>query len=190
MKSIIANISIYKMSRTRTPHCKVCQDAGKPYDTHWVKDRNGNTTCPTLLNTECRYCYKLGHTAKYCDILAKKNKVAKKVEQSSHKVIDTKPVEKKKPVNRFADLSDDDCEIGEAYFESCKKKWPILFEPPSWAGIVAKPKEENPTVPVIEDTGFIVLSKKPIEKPILKKSWADLSDSEDEENNYNDSWDN
>ena len=59
------------------PFCKVCQDAGKPeseYASHWVKDLTGKTTCPTLLNTECRYCFKLGHTAKFCDNLIKVNK--------------------------------------------------------------------------------------------------------------------
>jgi Nanos RNA binding domain len=56
----------------RTPCCKVCKDAGKSvkeYESHWPKDREGKTICPTLLSQECRYCHKLGHTTKYCSAL-------------------------------------------------------------------------------------------------------------------------
>ena len=69
------------MSSSKTnkkPYCKVCHDAGKPeseYTSHYVRsmpDRNGVTTvtCPTLLCTECNYCYKLGHTTKFCPVIA------------------------------------------------------------------------------------------------------------------------
>jgi hypothetical protein len=60
--------------------CKVCHDAGKSeadYTSHYVRSvpgPNGIVTCPTLLNTECRYCYGLGHTAKFCPTLAQRNK--------------------------------------------------------------------------------------------------------------------
>ena len=49
--------------------CRVCIHAGKPYDeciTHWVKDRSGKITCPTLLNQKCLLCGICGHTASYC----------------------------------------------------------------------------------------------------------------------------
>ena len=66
-------------NNTRKPYCKVCHDAGKPeseYTSHYVRslpDRTGKTTviCPTLLNTNCRYCKKVGHTTKFCPVLAK-----------------------------------------------------------------------------------------------------------------------
>ena len=66
----------------KKPYCKVCHDAGKSeseYTSHWVKslpDRNGksNVTCPTLLSNECRYCFKLGHTAKFCPVLVQNKK--------------------------------------------------------------------------------------------------------------------
>ena len=71
-----------KVVNQKKPYCKVCQDAGKPesiYTSHWVKslpDKNGQTKtiCPTLLDTECRYCFKLGHTTKFCPVLEKANK--------------------------------------------------------------------------------------------------------------------
>lgn len=74
---------------TKKPYCKVCHDVGKPeseYTSHWVKDFTGKTTCPTLLNTECRYCYKLGHTTKFCDVLAKNTKKKDKAERSAQAV--------------------------------------------------------------------------------------------------------
>lgn len=67
-----------KSSRTQQPHskgpqrpreCKVCIDAGKSveeYTSHWVKDREGNVACPTLLNQKCLVCGKCGHTTSYC----------------------------------------------------------------------------------------------------------------------------
>ena len=52
--------------------CKVCKDAGKTeteYTSHYVKDKTGKTTCPTLLNQACKYCKELGHTVKFCKTL-------------------------------------------------------------------------------------------------------------------------
>ena len=52
--------------------CKVCKDAGKTeteYTSHYVKDKSGKTTCPTLLNQACKYCKQTGHTVKFCKTL-------------------------------------------------------------------------------------------------------------------------
>ena len=54
----------------RTTYCKVCRDSDKSereYRSHNPKDRNGRTTCPTLLSLTCRLCKRQGHTPKYCD---------------------------------------------------------------------------------------------------------------------------
>ena len=53
----------------RTMHCNVCHSAKKPLSivtSHYPKNREGNTVCPTLLSQECRLCGKKGHTVKYC----------------------------------------------------------------------------------------------------------------------------
>ena len=50
-------------------HCNVCHSARKPLSivtSHYPKNREGNTVCPTLLSQECRLCGKKGHTVKYC----------------------------------------------------------------------------------------------------------------------------
>jgi len=55
-------------------HCKVCESAGKSekeVKSHYPKNRDGFTVCPTLLSQECRYCNKKGHTVKYCTIKKK-----------------------------------------------------------------------------------------------------------------------
>ena len=52
--------------------CKVCKDAGKSeteYTSHYVKDKSGKNTCPTLLNQACKYCRQTGHTVKFCPTL-------------------------------------------------------------------------------------------------------------------------
>ena len=47
--------------------CKICSDSGKiGFNTHNVRDSNGNVVCPVLLSTVCRNCGLSGHTVKYC----------------------------------------------------------------------------------------------------------------------------
>ena len=59
------------------PFCKVCADAGKSDTAHFVRlnpDPNSQVICPTLLALECRYCYRNGHTVKYCPVLKQNEK--------------------------------------------------------------------------------------------------------------------
>jgi hypothetical protein len=66
----------------KKPFCKVCFDAKKPqsvYESHFVKDREGKVTCITLLEQECRYCFKAGHTVKFCPAVAANNAAKEKV---------------------------------------------------------------------------------------------------------------
>ena len=61
-------------SKVNRMHCKVCESAGKSekeVKSHYPKNRDGFTVCPTLLSQECRHCYKKGHTVKYCNIKKK-----------------------------------------------------------------------------------------------------------------------
>ena len=102
------------------PCCKVCKDAGKSaqeYGSHWPKDKDGATVCPTLLSQECRYCSVSGHTVKYCKVLEKDNALRAKRERLVERVqkhteleqARTKPATSVAPVTgRFAMLMDDD----------------------------------------------------------------------------------
>ena len=195
----------------KKPYCKVCHDAGKPeseYTSHWVKDLTGKTTCPTLLNTECRYCFKLGHTAKFCENLIKVNKERESVERR-HKFVAEKPVavQKNKPVPKggFAGLCEDSDSEEEVSANIVVNEYPSLFQTAKkvevsqpevktgWAAIAAKPKEVKP----VSNSGFLVLSdyikKDTAEKQVVEanvapwvskttitKSWVDWSESEDE----------
>lgn len=102
----------------KKPFCKVCCDAGKSeeeYTSHYVRDRDGKTVCPTLLNQECRYCFQRGHTVKFCDVLKKREQEKEKYAKECARV-DRAIAAKKKPVpalckasngGGFAVLADD-----------------------------------------------------------------------------------
>lgn len=187
----------------KKPFCKVCHDAGKTeseYTSHFVRslpDMNGKTkiTCPILAATECRYCYELGHTTKFCPVLeenAKRSKKEKsvsiqyqKAEQRAFSRPIPEPVVEKKYGGAFAAFGDESDEekpvpkvavvVDEypALFGSKKEVTTVAKSAISWAAMA-----EKPAAPVL----------KPILKPVIKntpqiagKSWADYSDSEEEE---------
>jgi len=171
----------------------VCQDAGKPesvYLTHYVKDLNGNVTCPTLLTQECRYCHKNGHTTSHCSALKKQ-----KEQEENMRKPPLSPQKKEasapKKANVFAYLemnSDDESDKEQEQFPQLvvaqpkdpfekEKNTPKKF---SYASIAAKP-EKKPEVKI----------KKvwPVLAPGQKKSWAQMddegsSDEEEEDNEY------
>jgi hypothetical protein len=225
---------------TKKPYCKVCFDAGKPeseYTSHWVRslpDRNGKTTvtCPTLLDTECRYCYNFGHTAKFCPAIKQHEKERETADRRAKytEVEKTKPkVQEKRNSSVFASLMDSESE--EEVKPSKKvsnpvENYPVLCAPvknvekpiqevkTGWAAIVAKPAEVKKPESA-KRTGLVVLSdfikverkveeKKAVDVkpaswvakiPVVTKSWADWSDSEEDEDcdpvapeEYDDAW--
>lgn len=193
-----------KTANVKKPHCKVCFDAKKSeseYSSHWVRsspDRYGNSIviCPTLLNTECKYCYKKGHTAKFCPVIKKNEKEERKpkniTNQKTTKITEKKPLTAKKILSTFAALAESDTD--EETEESVRKaESPVKT---AWAEVVSKPIQDERE----EDTkfaGFVTLTshysapkkteeEKPMPKPttgykIVMKSWADWSDSEEED---------
>ena len=101
--------------------CKVCQDAGKSlaeFTCHNVresKDPNARVTCPTLLSQECRFCFKAGHTIKFCNQI-KKQEVKDSIARN-RPAQEKRPAEKPKaPSNVFQLLSDGE-EDGEIIYE-------------------------------------------------------------------------
>jgi hypothetical protein len=182
----------------KKPFCKVCFDAKKPeseYTSHYVRsrpDQNGNTivTCPILSATECRYCYKFGHTIKFCNVLEEKKKRDNK--DKSVAIRNQKAAERNAVVpvalqrdnaiyaGKFASLYDEEEEevvkpnivVADENFPTLNKKQ-VSFETTSnsnWASIAAKP-----AAPVAKPA-----AKPATVKKAQARSWADESDSDDE----------
>lgn len=185
----------------KKPFCKVCHDAGKTeseYTSHFVRSRpdmNGNTkvTCPILAATECRYCYELGHTTKFCPILEENEKRAKmlakmsiqadKAEQRAASRTVPEPVVEKKYAGAFAALGDESDEEGE---KPVPKVVVPVDEFPALCGL----KKEVASTEKRAVSWATVAEKPaaPVLKPIVKltpqiavKSWADHSDSDSDE---------
>ena len=183
----------------KKPFCKVCFDARKPeseYTSHYVRsqpDSNGKTivTCPVLNATECRYCFKFGHTTKFCNVLEEKKKKDnrdKSVAIRAQKAADRAATEvrvvasARSPITykgKFAALDDIEevvekfvaDEPNDALFPSLQKKTvKFVDEKPAsnWAAIASKPAPKP--------------AAKPAPKALATKSWADESDSDDEQN--------
>jgi hypothetical protein len=166
---------------TKKPYCKVCFDAGKPesmYTSHWVRtlpDRNGKTTvlCPTLLETECRFCYKLGHTTKFCPAI-EQNKKQKEGADRKLKVSEEKPKisksdEKKKPVSIYDALRVDSDSEDESQDTNIVENFPMLATTlPSVQVKLPSIQAKLPTVQPEVKTGWAAIAAKPKEDPFMK----------------------
>ena len=152
-----------------TPNCKVCRDAGKSeqeYSSHWVRDKVGRVTCPTLLSQKCRNCGKSGHTIKYCKARA----------------VSLKPsTEKKEPkkevqIQNMYSLLDDEAES------------PVVF---STLPQVASPKKTS-YLDILEKETEKIVNLKDLKKSVrnlvpakVKRSWAsEVSSESSEEENF------
>ena len=199
-----------KSSNVKKPFCKVCQDAGKPeseYTSHFVRsrpDKNGKTTvtCPILAATECRYCFQLGHTTKFCPVIEENNKRYKKQEPEAAKAekMPSKTKESRKPSGAFdvlADDSDDEKPVpNNKISQKVVDEFPALVES---IGPAAKPS--NASLKPVTAVSWAAMAEKPVEKPAAKPlgivakplirpasnvniktlNWADDDTSSDEE---------
>jgi hypothetical protein len=192
----------------KKPCCKVCLDSGKTekeYSSHYVKDLNGNVTCPTLLSQECRYCKKKGHTTSHCASLKKQ----KEFEENSQRP-PLSPAKKEAPApkrsNVFAylemnsDESDDEPEEFPVLvaaepkdsFEK-EKSAPKKF---SYASMASKTEadykieqlKKTKTTQIADKKLAIKIQKSwPALAPGQKKSWNQMCDeesSDEEEDEY------
>lgn len=128
------------MKSINNAYCKVCQDAGKSeavYRSHYTresKDPNAKICCPTLLALECRYCFKAGHTVKYCKTLKENEKNKKRWEFQSNlkcKKEQEGGQPKQLTTNKFDYLIDEDDDDESVYEEVQKEKeeFPQLCAP-------------------------------------------------------------
>ena len=200
-----SNTNSKQIYSARKPCCKVCVDAGKTekeYSSHYVKDLNGNVTCPTLLSQECRFCKKKGHTTSHCATLKKQ----KESEENSRRP-PISPAKKETPApkrsNVFAYLemnSDDDSDDEPEEFPvlvAAEPKDPFEKEISapkkfSYASMAAKTEseykeqkrlEEKKPAPLVEQKLKIDFAPRYVggidTKTGKKFSWADAeSDSE------------
>lgn len=100
-------------------YCAHCFNIGKPeveYRSHFIRasaDENSPVVCPELLATECKYCFKTGHTVTRCPIIAAKKKADKKAvmrmetEKKRQEELKQKPIQKPISVSKFAALDSD-----------------------------------------------------------------------------------
>jgi hypothetical protein len=206
-----------RQAPAKKPFCKVCFDAGKPesdYTGHYVRsqpDRQGNSnvTCPTLLNTECRYCYGLGHTAKFCPVLGEKKQREERrqkdddrrqreeenrIREEKKQQMQPKKQDLRGGFSALIDNSDDEQEVAPKK-QVKQEEWPLLGNPSakvSYASMANKTQPIKKSEPVAEElpSGFKVLqmgakyekTEVAVKKQYDPKSWArDDSDDEDED---------
>jgi hypothetical protein len=200
-----SNTNSKQIYSARKPCCKVCVDAGKTekeYSSHYVKDLNGNVTCPTLLSQECRFCKKKGHTTSHCATLKKQ----KESEENSRRppLSPTKkeaPPSKKSNVFAYLEMNSDESDDEAEEFPelvAAEPKDPFKKEASapkkfSYASMASKTQAEykieqlkvTNTPPPIVDKKLSVKIKKewPALAPGQKKSWVQMcdEDSSDEE---------
>ena len=188
---------------TKGPFCKVCFDTGKPesvYTSHYVRNvpgESGVVVCPTLLDIQCRYCKKKGHTTSKCPILKKKGIKAPAPSLMLPEVANNERLRLKNIRNNsFGELaynSDDDedeLEEGEVK-ENVEERKKIQYpKPKSYSFIVQKEPEKKP---VEEEVKIVGPHTPPGPPPPLKDNyspvpshnWADLECSDDEEEFFN-----
>jgi hypothetical protein len=135
----------------RPRECKVCIDAGKSeaeYKSHWVKDRSGNVTCPTLLNQKCLICGTCGHTSSYCKVQIKSGAgtappvKTKPTNPIATKPIATKPIARPMVSNKYALLA-----IIEQDEERSREQHTASFPP-----LEKKPEITRPTTAIATAT--------------------------------------
>ena len=175
-------------------YCKVCQDAGKSeveYRSHFTRessDPKSKVICPTLLAMECRFCYKYGHTVKYCPTIKYNEKHRKRNDAIARRneSIKTEVKSEGKSHNNLYSCFETDSEEEEIPTLSSSSLTSSQFTSTSYAAALSKPvikipevkSKEASLVPIVKSEIYSV-------KPELKmRSWADWSDSEDEEEVY------
>ena len=139
-----------KTQRQPIHDCKVCVDAGKSPEecaSHYVRDRAGNVTCPTLLNQKCLLCGVCGHTASYCKTTATSTKQTPAPAQPQLKIRSIKPAAKERPQssNRYAILG-----LIEAEAEKANEQHIAAFPP-----LEPKPVNLRPSSAVVVQTTAI-----------------------------------
>lgn len=198
-----------RVQKTQTPvrSCKVCKDAKLPessYSSHSVRDANGRVTCPTLLSQSCKHCFKTGHTVKFC-LKAKAEagltfsqmelaRLAKKDASEKRLAFEKVALKKREEAHpkvggAYADLafdSDSDSESEKKVFTKGILMTPLTIkttpiEPPAIRGPTIWDRRCQERERVREERQRAI--RKGLKDGTL--SWADIEDSDDEEEQEN-----
>lgn len=167
----------------RKPCCKVCKDSGKSeseYSSHWPKDSDGKTVCPTLLAQDCRYCGDAGHTVKYCKVLERDNAVRANRERlvervqkqaQAHEAVSKPQRVAPLATSRFALLMDDDSDESPRSPKRAQKKAPapLKEEFPALGGSWAR----RPVAAPMASVSFMEMAVKPKEIALAEKQTRD-----------------
>lgn len=185
----------YTVEKSAKKYCGVCQKAGlseKEYTSHFTKSVpgvKGIVICPTILNNECSFCFKLGHFKSTCPALAERHRIQKKraVEDKRQyykkQEQEQRATEVKKSTssrNAFAaliDFSDDEEPVSlkrtHSVANEVKEEWPALStvdaksvsDKQSFASIAANPVPVKKIDPLPNICGFTVITKQGVQHP-------------------------
>ena len=198
-------------SNSKKPFCKVCHDAGKAesvYTSHCVKTYNINTgktdtTCPTLLALECRYCWKTGHTVKFCPVLEENKRMdaqrarerARQQYQAQAQQQQQAQAPAQRSRNAFAALdedSDDEQQQVQVQVQVQKVEAPVVDEFPALMGNTRVAQNNNAksyscVAATPADERRLEMARQQrlqqaaqVEAQKKASTWADEEDSEDE----------
>jgi hypothetical protein len=179
-----------------TKFCKICKDSGLPertYRDHNVKNEKGQLCCPTLKGICCLKCAKMGHTEKYCTVKQKgRVKETKEIEGRVKE-------EEKKSANLFDSLMESGLDDEPPANVTMRKpvappanvtmrKSIASLKMPEKKGVKSSiPLSTwlagSPKTPPAKKSASVA-PWAPMKEPFraAKRSWADMSDDEDEEN--------
>lgn len=166
--------------------CGVCKKAGKSeeeYTSHFTKSApgpKGVTTCPLILASVCKCCFKQGHFADHCPKRAEIDHIQNKCKTINIRIQTNKPnsirYEALSSENRFhvlRDLEDDVDPVIVVSSTPAKKTFASVLACPPCAPVKKTQSCPAYIVPVKMDR----LPK----MNQTRKSWADTTDSDSEE---------
>jgi hypothetical protein len=180
-------------NNNKKPFCKVCADAGKTDTAHYVRltpDPKSPVVCPTLLALECRYCFKSGHTVKYCPLAKKNNKLKMnlkmnlKINRDSVTTITTTTTTEKTSTNKFDVLMEDSDDEHDEHDNTPTTSTTTLINN-TWASIAkTKPTPKTKTTPTtvqpVDNYQYHCYSEDYSRSPNLGE-WLSESDEQQEE---------
>lgn len=117
-------------------YCPFCENLGfkSPHD-HTIRDfkkHDNPIICPRLLQCECKYCHKIGHTKNYCPQIKKKRAREKNNDNESSKHNTNKKFKKDNILASYiaslsVSIDSDSEEISHINKKSSKRKFDSIY---------------------------------------------------------------